>query len=42
MHDIRLIRETPDAFDSGLVRRGLAPAAAFLRGDDRGERLLPS
>ena len=27
MHDIRLIRETPHAFDAGLARRGLAPLA---------------
>src|ERR1700723_4201801 len=25
MHDIRFIRETPAAFDGGLVRRGLPP-----------------
>ena len=30
MHDIRLIRETPDAFDAGLARRGVAPASAEL------------
>jgi seryl-tRNA synthetase len=28
MHDLRLIRENPDAFDAALARRGLAPAAA--------------
>jgi seryl-tRNA synthetase len=28
MHDIRLIRETPEAFDAGLARRGLAPMSA--------------
>ena len=28
MHDIRAIRETPDAFDAGLARRGLPPRAA--------------
>jgi len=27
MHDIRLIRETPHAFDAALARRGLPPAA---------------
>ena len=27
MHDLRLIRENPAAFDAGLARRGLAPAA---------------
>jgi seryl-tRNA synthetase len=25
MHDIRLIRENPEAFDAGLAKRGLAP-----------------
>ena len=30
MFDIRLIREDPDAFDNGLARRGLPPAAADL------------
>ncbi len=27
MHDLRWIRENPDAFDSGLKRRGLDPRA---------------
>jgi seryl-tRNA synthetase len=30
MHDIRLIRENPAAFDAGLARRGLEPQAARL------------
>jgi seryl-tRNA synthetase len=30
MHDIKAIRENPDAFDQGLARRGLAPLAAEL------------
>jgi seryl-tRNA synthetase len=30
MHDIKLIRENPQAFDQGLARRGLAPHAASL------------
>lgn len=30
MHDIRRIRENPDAFDAGLARRKLAPASARL------------
>jgi seryl-tRNA synthetase len=30
MHDIRLIRENPDAFDDGLRRRGLEPLSAEL------------
>ncbi len=30
MHDIRLIRENPEAFDAGLARRGSPPQAAEL------------
>src|SRR5829696_6156739 len=30
MHDIRFIRENPQAFDDGLAKRGLAPMAAAL------------
>lgn len=30
MHDIRQIRETPEAFDAALARRGLAPLSASL------------
>ncbi len=30
MHDIRLIRENPEAFDEGLRRRGLGPRAESL------------
>lgn len=30
MHDIRLIRSEPEAFDAGLARRGVAPASARL------------
>lgn len=30
MHDIRAIRENPDAFDRDLARRGLAPLSASL------------
>jgi len=30
MHDIRWIRENPDAFDEGLNRRGMAPHSADL------------
>jgi seryl-tRNA synthetase len=40
MHDIRLIRENPSAFDAGLARRGLAPAAARLLNLDATRRLL--
>src|SRR5919112_5621318 len=36
MHDIRAIRENPDAFDEGLRKRGLAPSARELLAlDDR-------
>ncbi|MFZ3583848.1 serine--tRNA ligase [Loktanella sp. DJP18] len=37
MHDIRMIRDTPDAFDSGLSRRGLAPVSPRILALD-GER----
>ena len=30
MHDIRFIRENPDAFDAGLARRGLPGEAKRL------------
>src|SRR3954454_24927513 len=30
MHDIRWIRENPQAFDSGLARRGLSPESGKL------------
>ncbi len=30
MHDIRWIRESPEAFDEGLTRRGLEPASAHV------------
>lgn len=35
MHDIRLIRDDPAAFDAALARRGLAPVAARLVELDR-------
>jgi seryl-tRNA synthetase len=38
MHDIKWIREHPDEFDRGLVRRGLAPAAAALIAIDERRR----
>ncbi|MEK6541995.1 MAG: serine--tRNA ligase [Pseudomonadota bacterium] len=38
MHDIRFIREDPDAFDDGLRRRGLARQAADLIEIDRQRR----
>ncbi len=37
MHDIRSIRENPQAFDAGLARRGVAPVAADIVALD-GER----
>ena len=40
MHDIRLIRENPHAFDAALARRGLAPAAAALVSLDERRRAL--
>jgi seryl-tRNA synthetase len=40
MHDIRFIRENPDAFDAGLARRGLAPQAAELMAIDERRRTL--
>ena len=30
MHDIRLIRENPEAFDAGLARRGLEPKSSAI------------
>lgn len=38
MHDIRLIREDPDAFDAGLKRRGLEPLASALTALDERRR----
>ncbi len=38
MFDIKWIRENPDAFDEGLGRRGLAPAAAELMALDGARR----
>jgi len=40
MHDIRFIRENPEAFDAGLARRGLAPAAATILALDAARRDL--
>ena len=30
MFDMKFIRETPDAFDAGLARRGLGPRAGEI------------
>ncbi|MHA1528515.1 MAG: serine--tRNA ligase [Alphaproteobacteria bacterium] len=38
MHDIRLIRENPAAFDAMLARRGLAPLSAEVLGLDEARR----
>jgi len=38
MHDIKWIRENPQAFDRGLARRGLAPEAARLIAIDERRR----
>ena len=38
MHDIRLIREAPDAFDAALARRGLAPVSSEILAIDEGRR----
>ena len=40
MHDIRLIRENPEAFDAGLARRGLAPLSAEILAADASLRAL--
>jgi len=38
MHDIKWIRENPEAFDAGLKRRGLAPMSASLLSIDEKRR----
>jgi seryl-tRNA synthetase len=40
MHDIKWIRENPEAFDRGLARRGLAPQSARLLALDERRRAL--
>jgi seryl-tRNA synthetase len=40
MHDIRSIRDNPDAFDAGLAKRGLEPRAAGLIALDERRRAL--
>ncbi len=40
MHDIKAIRENPEAFDSGLTRRGLAPLSAQLLKLDEARRAI--
>jgi seryl-tRNA synthetase len=38
MHDIRTIRDNPDAFDASLARRGLAPLSVALLARDAARR----
>ena len=38
MHDLKWIRENPEAFDAGLARRGLAPVAAAILAVDEQHR----
>ena len=38
MHDIRMIREAPEAFDAGLARRGLSPMSAEILAVDEARR----
>ncbi|MDR3326372.1 MAG: serine--tRNA ligase [Rhodospirillaceae bacterium] len=40
MHDIKLIRNDPEAFDSGLVRRGLKPVSSRIIELDQKHRML--
>jgi len=40
MHDIRLIRDDPAAFDAGLARRGVAPQSAAILAADAALRAL--
>lgn len=40
MHDLKYIRENPQAFDAALVRRGAAPAAASVLALDENRRAV--
>ena len=41
MHDIKFIRENPEAFDAGLKKRGLPPIAKdILRVVDEARRFV--
>ena len=42
MHDIKAIRDNPQAFDAGLARRGLAAMSAGLVGIDEAKRACQS
>src|SRR5688500_6681651 len=40
MHDLRAIRDDPNAFDAGLARRGLEPIAGTILGLDERRRAV--
>ena len=40
MHDIRFIRENPDAFDAAMARRGLEPLSGSILETDAKRRAL--
>jgi seryl-tRNA synthetase len=40
MHDLRFIRENPEAFDAALARRGMEPQSAALLALDKEQRAL--
>ena len=40
MHDLKYIRENPQAFDAALIRRGAAPVAASVLAMDENRRAL--
>ena len=40
MHDIRFIRENPDAFDAAMARRGLEPQSGPILETDAKRRAL--
>ena len=42
MHDIRLIRDNPEAFDAALARRGVAPVSEALLALDAQKRRVPT
>src|SRR6202142_749886 len=40
MHDVKAIRDNPEAFDAGLKRRGLRPLASVILALDQERRRL--
>jgi seryl-tRNA synthetase len=40
MHDLKAIRQNPEAFDAGLAMRGLAPLSADILSQDEAYRLI--